>query len=441
MSNDTLPQLSEREREILRLVATGATNQQIAVQLNISANTVKVHLRNIFGKIGVASRTEATVYAIKSGLVSMDAVTTVISSHPDNAPVMPDSLDAPSTYQPPISPVTKAARWQHAQHYIMAGAVIVLLAVISITALVVSRFGRETSAIQDESITSEAKRWQQRSPMPSKRSDFAVAAYDGNLYVIGGLTDGRLNPSIERFDPLIDQWTSLDEKPTPVSHIRAVTLGRQIYVPGGEDDQGTVLSVFEVYDPVTRQWEQLPPLPEPRSRYALVSFDGRIYVLGGWNGSKVCADVFIYDPVTRSWSTGPALPTARLNAGAAVVERRIYVIGGTTGRESLRTNEYYDVDKQIWSRGAPLTEPVASPAAVSVINLILVFDAKSGRIFQYAPLRDEWTVSKVPPEITLSSQAILVQTSIFVFGVKESSASLSEYQAVYNTFLPGTVNQ
>src|SRR5262245_40611060 len=62
-------QISDREREILRLVATGATNQQIAQQLNISTNTVKVHLRNIFSKIGAASRTEATLYAVRTGLV------------------------------------------------------------------------------------------------------------------------------------------------------------------------------------------------------------------------------------------------------------------------------------------------------------------------------------------------------------------------------------
>src|SRR3712207_5916382 len=72
-------QLSEREREILRLVASGLSNQQIAGELDISANTVKVHLRNIFGKIGAASRTEATMYAVRSGIVTVDRATTAPS--------------------------------------------------------------------------------------------------------------------------------------------------------------------------------------------------------------------------------------------------------------------------------------------------------------------------------------------------------------------------
>ncbi len=61
--------LSDREIEILRLVATGASNKEIASQLFISTNTVKVHLRNIFAKIGVELRTEAAMYVVNHGLL------------------------------------------------------------------------------------------------------------------------------------------------------------------------------------------------------------------------------------------------------------------------------------------------------------------------------------------------------------------------------------
>ena len=58
-------ELSDREIEILRLVATGVSNKEIAYQLGISPNTVKVHLRNVFTKIGAASRTEAALTAVR----------------------------------------------------------------------------------------------------------------------------------------------------------------------------------------------------------------------------------------------------------------------------------------------------------------------------------------------------------------------------------------
>src|SRR5512135_1178049 len=62
-------ELSERELEILKLLATGLSNKEIASQLFLSVNTVKVHLRNIFAKLGAQSRTEATLIAIQRGYV------------------------------------------------------------------------------------------------------------------------------------------------------------------------------------------------------------------------------------------------------------------------------------------------------------------------------------------------------------------------------------
>jgi two-component system, NarL family, response regulator LiaR len=62
--------LTERETEVLRLLAQGKANKEIARSLNISEKTVKVHVSNILSKLGVQSRTQATLYAIRVGLVS-----------------------------------------------------------------------------------------------------------------------------------------------------------------------------------------------------------------------------------------------------------------------------------------------------------------------------------------------------------------------------------
>jgi len=55
--------LSDRELEVLELIAEGLSNPEIAARLYLSPNTVKVHARNIFGKLGVHSRTQALVRA------------------------------------------------------------------------------------------------------------------------------------------------------------------------------------------------------------------------------------------------------------------------------------------------------------------------------------------------------------------------------------------
>jgi LuxR family maltose regulon positive regulatory protein len=62
--------LSEREIEVLELIAEGLTNKAIAARLFLSQNTVKVHSRNIHGKLGVHSRTQAIAEARGLGILS-----------------------------------------------------------------------------------------------------------------------------------------------------------------------------------------------------------------------------------------------------------------------------------------------------------------------------------------------------------------------------------
>lgn len=62
--------LSEREVEVLKLVARGFSNQRIAEELIISPKTAKTHVSNILSKLGLASRTQAAVYALKEKLIT-----------------------------------------------------------------------------------------------------------------------------------------------------------------------------------------------------------------------------------------------------------------------------------------------------------------------------------------------------------------------------------
>jgi NarL family two-component system response regulator LiaR len=66
-------ELTERELEVLKLVADGLSNLQIAEELFISQNTVKGHVSNILSKLHLADRTQAAVYAWKEGIVRRDS--------------------------------------------------------------------------------------------------------------------------------------------------------------------------------------------------------------------------------------------------------------------------------------------------------------------------------------------------------------------------------
>lgn len=64
--------LSEREKDVLRQLAHGRTNREIAQALHVSEETVKTHVGNILSKLQLSHRTQAVIYALKQGIVSLD---------------------------------------------------------------------------------------------------------------------------------------------------------------------------------------------------------------------------------------------------------------------------------------------------------------------------------------------------------------------------------
>lgn len=361
--NDTpQPELSERELEILKLVAFGATNQQIARALFISVNTVKVHLRNIFTKLGVESRTEASTYAIRKGWIVLEGV---------QAPAEAEEV-------PPPLPQERISLWQRV-FFVVAALLIALIVFLPLPRTASehasSPFTDRTEGILGNPLGVATSRWLSRAQMPTSRARLAVVAYDGKIYAIGGDTPDGVSGVVEVYDPDTDSWTRRASKPRPVRNIAAAVLDERIFVPGGYDATDQASAVVEIYDPQTDTWDEVSALPKPLFAYAIAAVGGKLYLFGGSDGVRYLDTVFIYDLATDTWTTGTPMSEPRGFCAATTVGEHIYVIGGYNGQRELALCEVYDPAKensgeQPWARCAPLQMARGGLAVVTVENYI-----------------------------------------------------------------------
>ncbi|MBI3152269.1 MAG: helix-turn-helix transcriptional regulator [Chloroflexi bacterium] len=72
MEGKMVPQLTCRENEILKLIADGKSNRDIASDLSISESTVENHIHNIYRKLGIVNRAQAVAFAYQAGMVLVD---------------------------------------------------------------------------------------------------------------------------------------------------------------------------------------------------------------------------------------------------------------------------------------------------------------------------------------------------------------------------------
>ncbi|MDP1547605.1 MAG: kelch repeat-containing protein [Anaerolineales bacterium] len=421
-------ELTEREREILRLIASGTSNKDIASQLFISVNTVKVHLRNIFAKIGVTSRTEAALYAIREGLTQSS----------DLLALVPATQESPAIIPAPVETKNKP------NSFWIAALITVLLA--GVVALMVRTTRAPSIAVASPaSAATPLPRWQARADLPTARGGLAVAVYENQIYAIGGETSQGVTGVMEQYDVASDTWIKLTPKPLPVADINAAVIGGQIYIPGGRLASGRVTDVFESYDPRRGQWERHAPLPVALSGYALVAFEGKLYVFGGWDGQKFLASVYEYDPGQDKWSKRTPMPTARDFAGAAIAGGKIYVIGGYDGKEALTVNEEYLPERDTWSQRAPLPAGRYALGMASVADIIYVVGGEGNTgsslpPLQYLHQQDQWQEFESPFSQHWSHLGLVpFQTQLYGVGGWWNDTPATQnlsYQAIYTILIP-----
>ena len=137
------------------------------------------------------------------------------------------------------------------------------------------------------------------------------------LLVIGGKDNaGRLISSVERYDPSTNEWEeeAVAPMPTERSNHAVAVLDGKLYAVGGDSDDGCLSSV-ERYDPPLDAWETVAPMATARSRHAVAVLDGKLYAVGGY-ANGVISSVERYDPAENVWEAVAPMATARISSVA-----------------------------------------------------------------------------------------------------------------------------
>jgi DNA-binding CsgD family transcriptional regulator/N-acetylneuraminic acid mutarotase len=385
MEQPQTTELSDRELEILRLVATGASNKEIAFQLSISANTVKVHLRNIFGKIGVASRTEAAMYAVKMGVTGDGDVGDIVSSKNTFFEEQEKPNNNVDTRPKRVKPI-----WLYVAMLILVAVVVVLLGIwYWLNQDKRANIPQASDGIPTI-VTQSVQQMQRLADMPTARYGMAVVAYDGKIYAIAGQSENGPTGVVELYDPVTNTWESKSPKPIPVADINAVAIGGKIFVPGGVMYSGQVTNTLEIYDPVFDLWECGSPMPETLSAFSIATFEGQLYLFGGANGGTISASVYVYTPQLDEWDVLPPMSTPRSWASATQMNDEIHIIGGFDGKRSLNNHEVFQPhgNSQIsWGVGIPLPQSRQALSVVSIADFLFALGGTGENVKGFAPLQ------------------------------------------------------
>ncbi|MEX1019938.1 MAG: LuxR C-terminal-related transcriptional regulator [Litorilinea sp.] len=411
--------LSEREMDVARLLTTGATNSEIARELTISPHTVKVHLRNVFEKLQVSSRTEASMVLLQRGWVVVPGLETPGVETPGALEAQTGPV-APPVPPPLADQPAGLAVWQR----IYLGVAVALCLVAAFTPYVLGRPRASFALLSDAGQTVIGRpavellpRWEARTPLSQARSRMAVAMDSQAIYVVGGeASGGRLLQSVDTYDLQVNQWHQLAPLPFALANSTAAIWENRLYVAGGvtptsgagsvaenvsenipENVAGdevaagaqpaveaaediaaelagerpatgntptarfTVSDALLLYDGALQTWRPRGALPVPLAGAHLLADSSALYLLGGWDGETMRDEVWAWTPDANTpaveWRLITRLPVPMAFFGATLVDGALYVAGGYDGQNELAQVHRYRLETARWEALPPLTVP------------------------------------------------------------------------------------
>ncbi len=424
--------LSERELDVLHAIARGDSTREIALALSISPNTVKVHLRRIYAKLGVSSRTEAMRAALAQGLVALPEV----EASPTSGAAA--TVETPLPAAPPVTrPAPDDFQAAPPRHFPWrwATAAVSLFALLIIALLLL----RDVAPAQNQTATPvptveiDNSRWFTSQAMPASTAHMAVTSLGLDLYQIGGETSVGVVNTARLYDTRQAQWRQLSAKPTAVADAAAAVLGGEVYVVGGRLGDGRVTAVVEAYSPTNNAWRPVAALPQPAAGGVLLSDGSLLYFVGGWDGATSTAASFVYDPGSNGWRTLAPMTQARAFAAGGVIRGVLYVVGGAAGDRPLVTCEAFDPAAETWTSCPDMAQARRGAGAAVLVNKLYVFGgvsdaAAAGEL--YDPKVNAWQPVAVPATVAAAAQGYLgvanIESQIYVWGGRQAEQFSAE---------------
>ena len=449
--------LSDREVAVLEILLHGSTNREIARDLEISHHTVKVHLRNIYTKLNVSSRTEAVTVAMQQGILSSPGE----MAEPKKEETQEIEEELGSEEASVDVGATSTDTWQNSAPRIWPVVSIALVAVIAILLIILissslNGQGQQTAnggeVLAEEQLSEEPigdTNWLEAKPLLGARGNMAVATIGLDLYLIGGEVEAGIVSLVDVYDTSTQTWRSAASKPTAVADATAAVLFGEIYVPGGRLADGNPTSVVEVYSPANDAWRQITPLPKSISGALTLSDGGLLYMFGGWDGTEYLNDGYAYDPGIDDWQELPPMEPRRSNAAGAALANQLFVVGGFNANGELNDCSMYSIAEEKWFSCAPM-EAARAGAGAAVLGNKLIYVLGGGKDAAvvdgevYDINKDRWQPVEMPmlnEDFSWYDLGVTnVETRIYVFGGRQDG-ELVDFNYIYaplihQTFLP-----